>query len=246
MSSTTGGTVGGVSFADEDILAFDTGTGQWSMYFDGSDVGVTNDVNAFAILSDGSLLLSFVNSTTSVPGVGTVEDRDIVRFVPASLGASTSGSFEFYFDGSDVGFTSTAQDIDALHVQPDGSLIISVIGSANVVSGTRDEDLLLFTPTSLGTNTSGSWSPYFDGSDVGLSSSSSEDIYGVWIAANGDIYLTTAGSFAVTGASGSGADIFTCTPLSLGSSTSCSFSFYWDGSAFGFGSEVMDGFEIVR
>ncbi len=246
ISSTTGGTVGGVSFADEDILAFDTGTGQWSMYFDGSDVGVTNDVNAFAILSDGSLLLSFVNSTTSVPGVGTVEDRDIVRFVPASLGASTSGSFEFYFDGSDVGFTSTAQDIDALHVQPDGSLIISVIGSSNVVSGTQDEDLLLFTPTSLGANTSGSWSPYFDGSDVGLSSSSSEDIYGVWIAANGDIYLTTAGSFAVTGASGSGADIFTCTPLSLGSSTSCSFSFYWDGSAFGFGSEVMDGFEIVR
>ena len=44
---------------DEDILEFDTGSSSWSIYFDGSDVGVTNDVNAFTLLSDGTILISF-------------------------------------------------------------------------------------------------------------------------------------------------------------------------------------------
>ena len=246
VSSSSTGTVGGISFADEDIMAFNTGTSSWAMYFDGSDVGVTNNTDAFSIMDDGSIIMSFSNSTTSVPGVGTVEDRDLVRFIPTSLGATTSGSFELYFDGSDVGLTSTSQDIDAVDVLPDGSLIVSVLGSTSVVSGTADEDLLRFTPTSLGANTSGSWSAYFDGSDVGLSTSSSEDVYGTWVDTNGDIYLTTLGSFAVTGVSGSGSDIFTCVPSSLGSNTACTFSMYWLGSAYGYGSEVIDGFDITH
>ena len=37
---------------------------------------------------------------------------------------------------------------------------------------------------------------YFDGSDVGLSTSADEDVNGVWIdPANGTIYLTTVGAF---------------------------------------------------
>ncbi|MFQ5419932.1 MAG: hypothetical protein ACE5EY_06170, partial [Anaerolineae bacterium] len=53
VSSTTSGNAGGISFRDEDIMAFDTGTGTWSMFFDGSDVGLGGtDINAFTILSD--------------------------------------------------------------------------------------------------------------------------------------------------------------------------------------------------
>ncbi|MEM8859807.1 MAG: S8 family serine peptidase, partial [Chloroflexota bacterium] len=40
VSSSSGGTVGGVSFADEDIIAYDTASATWSMFFDGSDVGL--------------------------------------------------------------------------------------------------------------------------------------------------------------------------------------------------------------
>ena len=39
VSSTSGGNAGGVSFADEDILEYNSGTNTWSMYFDGTDVG---------------------------------------------------------------------------------------------------------------------------------------------------------------------------------------------------------------
>ena len=110
-----------------------------------------------------------------------------------------------------------------------------------------DEDLIRFTPTSLGTSTSGSWSFYFDGSDVNLNNSGDEDVWGTWVdEASGDVYLTTRGTFSVSGLSGDRADIFVCNPGSLGTSTSCTFSMFWDGSANGYGGERMDGFHVER
>jgi hypothetical protein len=246
VSSTSGGTAGGVGFSDEDILSFDTGTSAYAMVFDGSDTGVTNDVNAFAFLNDGSILISF-NTGTSVPGVGTVDDSDIVRFVPTALGTTTSGTYEWYFDGSDVGLTANGEDVDAIYVMGDGRIVMSTTGSYGVTGASgADEDLIVFTPTTLGSATSGTWSLYFDGSDVGLNNASTEDVTGAWLDTNGDVYLTTLDAFSVSGVSGAGADIFICTPGSLGSTTSCTFSMYWDGSANGFGSERMDGFFITQ
>ncbi|MCA9993611.1 MAG: hypothetical protein KDE29_21665 [Anaerolineales bacterium] len=248
VSSSTSGSSGGVSFADEDILAYDIASGTWSMYFDGSDVGLgRTDIDAFAILDDGSILLSFNNTTADVPGVGTLDDEDIFQFFPTSLGSSTAGTFALYFDGSDVGLTASGEDVDAIGLLPDGSLVISTVGAYSVAGASgADEDLVVFNATSLGTNTSGTFAIYFDGSDVGLNTSSSEDVWGAWLAANGDIYLTVAGAFAVSGVSGDGADIFVCTPGSLGSVTNCTFSMYWDGSLYGYAGEVIDGFHIAR
>lgn len=138
-----------------------------------------------------------------------------------------------YFDGSDVGLTQSAEDIDALGFTSDGKLlIISTTGSFSVTGASGgDEDLIAFTPTSLGTNTSGTWALYFDGSDVGLNDSGTEDINGVDIDSAGNVYLTTLGAFSVAGLSGGGEDVFRCTPLTLGSTTSCSsFTMTWDGS----------------
>jgi uncharacterized protein YjbI with pentapeptide repeats len=248
VSSSTSGNAGGVSFQDEDFVSYDTGTGVWAMVYDGSDVGSHADINALAVLADGSFLLSF-NTGISLNGAGSVDDSDIVRFVPSNLGNFTAGTFSLYFDGSDVGLTTSGEGIDAIYRHSNGDLIISTLGSASVsgVSGTiGDEDLIRFAPTSLGANTSGAWSAYFDGSDVGLSSSS-EDIWGAWVdEATGEIYLTTAGSFSVSGASGDGADVFICAPGSLGANTSCSFSLFWDGSANGFAGEIVDGLSIVQ
>lgn len=250
VSSTSGGHAGGVSFADEDILAYDTGSGVWTMYIDGSDVGLSGsgarDVDAFYIMPNGSVLLSFVNAT-SIPDVGSVDDSDIVQFTPTSTGTTTAGTFSWYFDGSDVGLTANGEDVDAIGIAPDGRLLISTTGNPSVpgVSGDADEDLLAFDATSLGSNTSGSWAMYFDGSDVGLGGNDSEDTFGTWIdASTNEIYLSTRGSFSVSGASGTAADIIVCAPNSLGTTTACTFSLFWNGSANGFGSEVIDGFHI--
>ena len=248
VSSTTAGNVGGVAFNDEDILAYNKTTGAWSMLWDGSDVGITADVIAYSVRPDNSILMSFASAIT-VSGLGTVDDSDIVRFVPTSLGTNTAGSFEFYFDGSDVGLSNSSEDIDAITFTADGKLVISTAGSYSVpgVSG-ADEDLLVFTASQLGQTTSGTWAMYFDGSDVGLSQSSSEDVNGAWLdVTTGKLYLTTVGAFSVTGVSGDGADIFICTPTSLGSNTACTYGpgLYWDGSANGFAGEIVDGFTIV-
>ena len=248
LSAANNGTVNSVSFADEDILAFDKNTGTWSIYFDGSDVGLSaTDINAFAILPDGGILLS-IDTATSIGGLGTVDDSDIVRFNPTSLGANTAGTYEWYFDGSDVGLTLSGEDIDAIGFASDGRLVISTTSSFSVsgASGT-DKDLIAFLATSVGSTTNGTWSFYFDGSDVGLADTS-EDVNGLWInASSGKIYLSTLGIFAVSGVSGDGSDIFGCSPSSLGSNTLCAFdpSLYWDGSANGFTGQVVDGFEIL-
>jgi hypothetical protein len=270
ISSMTGGSAGGVSFKDEDIIAYDTNTHTWSMYFDGSDVGLNVssgvDIDAFKIMADGTILLSFESPTTiTIDGTATlVDDSDIVRFTPAAtcpppmpptspcLGVDTAGTYEWYFDGSDVGLDLDGEDIDAIAFTAGGNLAVSTVADFTVsgVSG-KDEDLIVFTASNFGAETSGTWAMHFDGSDVGLSQSSSEDVNGVWIdsnnGANSDIYLTARGAFSVTGVSGGGDDIFKCTPGSTGSATTCSYAFTWDGINSGLpAGMVLDGIELVR
>ena len=245
-----GGTVGGIATADEDILTYNREQGSYAMFIDGSDIGLSyTDIDAFFALPDGTFLMSF-DSSISVSPLGTVYYADIVRFTPTSLGSTTAGTFEWYFDGSDVGLTTSDEDIDAIGFTPHGKLVVSTLGYVSVtgVSG-NDEDLIVFTPTSLGANTAGTWAWYFDGSDVGLNESSYEDINGIWIdPVTGQIYLTTVGSFSVSGLSGDGADIFICTPSSLGSTTACTYGpgLYWDGSKNGFSGKVLDSVVVQK
>lgn len=245
ISAAANGTVGGVAYADEDIVRYNPTTATWSLYFDGSDVGLgATDMDAFEMLSDGSLLLS-PDTAVTLTGVGAVDDSDIVRFTPTSTGSNTAGTYTWYFDGSDVELSLDAEDIDALNILADGRIVISTLTSFTVTGASGlDEDLLAFTPTSLGSTTAGSWAIYFDGSDVGLSTNSNENVNGAWTASNGSLYLSTVGAFAVTGLSGDGADIFICTPGSFGSTTACTFTLYWDGSVNGFAGAV-DAFAIT-
>ncbi len=225
--------VDGVAAANEDILYFD-GT-SFSLYFDGSDVGIAPlRLDAFARLDTNELLLSF-DAAGTVPVLGTVDDSDVVRFTATSLGPTTAGSFSLYFDGSDVGLSADAHDLDAVEPLPDGRILLSTTGSL-IVQGVSalDEDLLAFTASSLGASTAGTFALYFDGSDVDLTASG-EDVDAAAVDASGSIYLSTLDLFAVTGVSGADEDVFAFTPGSLGSVTSGSYSptLYFDGSAFG-------------
>ena len=227
----------GITYRDEDIVSVDTSDNSLAMVFDGSQHGITNDIDGFALQSNGTILMSFV-SAISVPGVGTVDDSDVVIF------DTSDNSFALIFDGSDVGLTSNGEDVDAVMVY-DGRLVISTNGGHSVsgLSG-ADEDLLIFTATSLGTNTSGSFARFFDGSDVGLNNSSSEDIgAATYDFATGDVFLSTRGSYAVSGLSGPNADVIGCTPSALGNTTACSaFTLLWRGTNAGVSSSnQIDG-----
>ncbi|MFZ2406468.1 MAG: Ig-like domain-containing protein, partial [Methylobacter sp.] len=242
-----------LSYADEDILAYDPQSQCWSMYFDGSDVGLGGDgvdVDAFYRMADGSILLSLTTDGVVIPdNVGAIDDSDIVRFIPTSTGSDTAGTYAWYLDGSDAGLISGTQDIDAIGFTPNKNLVVSTTGNSTVtgVSDVKDEDLLIFYAASLGASTSGTWGLYFDGSDVGLSQNSSEDVNGTWIDRNGDIFLTTLGNFSVPDASGGGDDIFRCIQGSAGSTTVCRYDFTWDGIGNGLpAGTVLDGIALTH
>lgn len=226
--------------ADEDIVAYNPSTGAWSLYFDGSDVGLANfTINALHRNSDGTLLLSFSNAgnlagLTGGPDGTLVDDSDIVKFTPTSLGTNTAGTWSFHFDGSDVGLTTDAEDIDAIAVATDGKLVISTLGNPSVtgLSSLADEDLIKFTATSLGATTAGTWSYHFDGSDVALTASG-ENIDACNILSGGIHTFSTTGNFSVSGASGGKEDLFDFFPTSLGTNTAGSFAMFFDASAVG-------------
>ncbi len=240
-----GSTLGGFSATQDDIVSFD-GSG-FSMLFDGSDVGLSgHNIDAFAVVDSDTILMSFDDSA-AIPGIGgTVDDSDIVEFTATSLGASTSGTFAIFFDGSDVGLTRSAEDIDALDLLPNGDLVISTRGSFGVpgLSG-RDEDIARFTPSSTGALTAGTWNAHLDNSDVGLSSSS-EDIDALAMDASSNVYESTLGNFRANGLSGADDDVFSFTPTTTGSSTSGTFNspVFFDGGAHGLSSDDVVGLDL--
>ena len=213
------GLVGGVAAAKQDIVAVHTdGTG--TIYFDGSDVGLSAfAIDAFARLDDGSLLFSF-KGAGNVPGIsGKVDPADVVQFVPTSLGDNTAGTFSLYFDGSDVGLTKNDDNIDALDVQGDGSLLISTTGPTKPTKAVSadDSDVLRFEPTSLGATTAGTWSIYLDMGDVGLTTNDEDlDALSLW---NGRVLLSTIGNLSVPGLTAQDDDVVIFDPTSTGPTT---------------------------
>jgi glucose/arabinose dehydrogenase/chitodextrinase len=261
LSSTVPGAPS-VSFDDADIVQLSieaNGQYQHQMFFDGSDVGLTvpnEGVDAFAILPDGSIVIS-TRGAFSVPGPsGTITGagEDLLRFVPTSTGANTAGTWSLYFDGSDVGLTGTAENIDAIAVLADGRLLISGNGNFNVNGGVtgQDEDLIAFTPTSLGTNTAGAWAIYFDGSDVALSTSPAENVDALFVRESASpgvlpkLFISTSGNFAVTGLSGASEDVFGFTPSTVGSNTAGTYGpgLTFSGGLFGLAPYNLDGFRL--
>ncbi|HMT20281.1 MAG TPA: choice-of-anchor Q domain-containing protein, partial [Promineifilum sp.] len=240
VSPSGSGTVGGVSFSPADILKYDPATG-WSMFFDGSDVGITKNLSAFEVLDNGHILMSFAASQP-VPGVGTFAPQDIARFIPTATGESTAGSFQWQLDGSAHELTTGGEKIDALADDGGGRFALSTVGSATVTRPeggklkAQDED-------ALGYNFDQQrWSALFDG--TAISGLRAEDVNAMWIdPATGDIYIGLAGAFNLSGVKGNGRDIVKLTPSgALGGYTP---SLWWDGSAAGFPVNI-DGLEILR
>lgn len=242
LSVSSKGNVQGVSYAPGDILAYDQATGAWSLYFDGSDVGIKRNLVGFVRQNNGHLLLTFLGKQ-NLPGLGNVPPQDIVRFVPTSLGENTAGSFHLYFDGSDVGLTTRAESVDALTLDASGNLLISTTGTASVGTlRTTHQDLLRFTPTQLGTNTAGSWSLYFDGSDEEIT----RNLWGAWVDGDsGDLYLSFDRPVKLNGNKMPVTAVIRCRPQSLGEDSRCDFSDYWNAAEHGLGNRKVDGIFLV-
>jgi hypothetical protein len=236
LSPGKAGTFGGVAFAPADIIRFDPAAG-WSMFFDGSDVGLAKNVSAFELQADGSVLLS-LGATQSVAGVGSVAAHDVLRFVPNATGNNTSGTFQMWVDGSNVGLTTSAERIDALGLAADGRIAVSTFGAV-AVAGPGGATLKAANEDALGFNrANATWSAFFDPTSVpGMAA---ENVNALWVnPTTGEVYIALADAFNFGGVAGDAKDIVKLTPSGGGYTP----SLYWDGSAAGF-PVAIDGLEM--
>jgi subtilisin family serine protease len=248
-------TVAGHAMDKWDVWHLDPVTGTYTLVFDPTLlIPLPKNVDAMCVLPDGSMLLSFAVQATipclfGGPNGDIVEDEDLVRFVPYQWGASSFGHFEFYFDGSDVGLDAVGENVDALAHDGSGNLLISVNGALSVPGVTgRDEDVVLFVPTSLGKNTAGSWSMFLNGldADVRLNSSTEDTDAICFDAALSTLYLSTEGDFSVPGGvSGQNDDIAQFVGTSWGTNPSGTWSLSLDGNAYGLNPEDLDAIDIL-
>lgn len=238
-------------YKNEDVVAYDLATGQFSIFFDGSECGLKDtNLDDFEVLDNGNLIFT-LRSKFTIPGTIplNVDDSDVIEYTPDPNGC---GTFAFRLIGAEVGLSKGEEDIDGLGIAADGSLLVSTIGTAKVPGSAaqelkvKDQDLIKLDETT------GTWSLYFDGSDVDLKDSS-EDIRSVWVDSiadaqgNPNIYLTLSGDFDVESNNedeGDKNDVEGCTLLQSGDTTECFFHELLDGEQIG-AENQLDGLAVV-
>ena len=171
--SNSGVAVPGVgTVPDEDIVVYDSSTGTWSLFFDGSAVGLTTDdedVDAFDILTDGSVLVSTLGNVT-VPGLaGTWADEDVLHCTPSSNAPIASCTWSVHFDGSDVTLTNASEDVDGVTAAA-GKLYLGTLGAYGVtgLSGGGGDVFSCDAPVTGTTSSCASFTLYFRASQHGL------------------------------------------------------------------------------
>jgi hypothetical protein len=211
-----------------------------------------SEATSIAVTPPATDTLMAVGTTTILPQVGggtfTAQANDVVRYSPAA------NAYSLVFEGADVGLIGAT--IDGLAVDPvTKDLILSFTLSRTVtgVGTVAGEDLVAFHPTSLGRTTQGSFRLFFDGSDIGLTAGSSENIDAVDVGPTGTIYFSTLGSFDIRSGTaprltGNDKQIVACTRPSLGSTSACSgLSTHRSGTTVGLegSAENVDAFDLT-
>ena len=184
---------GSANTCDEDIdILRDNGDGTLSVVFDGSGVLLPGDganpsrtrsqamIDGFAFLSPNEILISFQRplhrtlfGLSNVPGrPAVIDDSDVMLYTTTAPGQflTGGGTWSWYFEGSDVGLSLGREDIDAVEIDPaTGDLLLSTVADADVPGPFTfpDEDVFRFTFSGPpGHVTSGTFSPYIDGSEI--------------------------------------------------------------------------------
>jgi len=247
VSTSSASVMGGLTAQRNDIIAFDGS--RFSTWLNGDASGLSGALlRDFHIVSPDEVVVTF-QSPVTLAGIA-FDDSDLALL----LRSGGAWSVSMFFDGSDVGLTTTAEAIDAVTGLADGSWLISTRGSGSVPVGSSSlsfaaEDPLRFSPTSLGPNTTGTWSLYADMSDVGLSGTA-KNVTAIDVAADGRIFLTTSGNASATtggtSVSATNEDVFVFRPTALGTNTSGSYPspLFFDGSLHGLGSNALFGFDV--
>ncbi|MGH7199191.1 MAG: Ig-like domain-containing protein, partial [Planctomycetaceae bacterium] len=181
-------------------------------------------------------------TATDLPDVGPVAAADIVRY--------DGSSFSLIFDADDVGLGAAI--IDAFAFQSDTELLMSFATPVEIagIGTVGPSDVVLFTASSLGETTHGTFTPFFDGGNH-LPSGPAGNIDAMELLDDGSLLVSTAGDVTVTNPSTGMAvkaqdeDVLQFS-FALGGATG-EWSLYFDGSAaeLTVSTEDIDGFAVA-
>jgi hypothetical protein len=139
---------------DEDVAFYNNGI--WSVYFDGTPLGLTaagQDLDAISIVN--GILYFSTTGGSSIPGVaGPYDDADIYTWNGTSFGR--------LFDASVAGLPGNA-NVDGLFVVDSTHFYLSLSATDTtvpVLGNVQDEDVVY--------SNNGVWSVFFDGTSLGL------------------------------------------------------------------------------
>jgi len=230
-----------ISFKANDILNCTPTPGgcTWSIFLKGDSIGLKGvNLQDFEVLDNGDIIFS-IDRKKTLPDVGKVTPQDVLRYHAGT-------GFTVELRGSTIGLTKSSESIDAVALTSAGKLVISTIGSAKIngVGNVRDRDLVKIDGTT--------GALFFDGSSVGLTSSS-EDVAAAWVgkqSPDNNVYLVTKGSFSVKSVntlSGKKSDIFGCNPTAYAGNCAingCFFYSFFKGKSYGLDKQI-DGISVV-
>jgi len=123
------------TYNDEDMVAYNPTSGVFSMYLDGSSIGLPSgtDINALCFQPGGSNLYFSIDVSANLPGAGAVTDEDVIGYNWSTLSLAYDGD-------ATLGIPSPA-DLDALYATTN-ALYFSLDITATIDTQTgSDEDV---------------------------------------------------------------------------------------------------------
>ena len=141
LSTQNNATLGSLGFSEGDVVEYNTSSGVATVLFAESLFLTDADVDAFTLLGNGHYVLSTATDEQFDSGLA-FEDGDLVEYDPVSGGATLF---------LDEGLFSADEDIDAVYVMMDGSVLLSTTTAATLGSlSFQPGDVVQYFP---GTNT---------------------------------------------------------------------------------------------
>jgi len=171
LSTSSGETLGGLSFEDGDLVDYDTSGDISTLFFNEDLFSNGEDIDAVHVLANGNIVLSTQGYATL--GGLSFDDGDLIEY-NTSTNTATMFLSESVFSGN--------EDIDAIFIRSNGNIVLSTGNSASIGNLNFDkDDLVEYNPTS-------------QIASVQLSSThieNNEDIDTVHILDDGDFLLST-------------------------------------------------------
>ena len=183
------------------------------------------NVDGFDRVDATHFFLSFADTTTSVPGLGTVQDEDVVYY--------DAGTWSVWFDGTAHGLTNANHDLDAISVVGT-TLYFSTRGATNPpgIGGPADDaDIFRWNGTS--------YAKAWDATNSGFGAGANVDGL-VWLDAT-HRYLSFSGTTTAVPGLGNAAD------EDVVYAAGATWAMHFDGSTHGLGAsdgQDVDAFDL--